>query len=269
MSVWFTQTQNSTPKETTPAQTEPLTSNAEIPPSSSPGPASPAYAGLPLSQNPNEITLLKNKGYWVGYSETRKDSLWVIYHLKHINENVQTEDRPSKFKIDNRTISKVSHNDYTNTGYDRGHMAPNYAIASRYGREAQLETFFMSNICPQQPNLNRQIWRNLESIIANKYAQEFEEVWMITGPIFDQNIEKLDSEVEIPDSFYKIIIDEKDNRPRVLAFIIPQGVSSSESLDKFLTNVNEIERLTRLDFMSELEDDLEEEIEKEKAEGMW
>ena len=78
-----------------------------------------------------------------------------------------------------------------------------------------------------------------------------------------------DSGVEIPDSFYKIIIDEKDNRPRILAFIIPQGVLSSESLDKFLTNVDEIEKLTELDFMSELEDEMEDKIEAGKAEGMW
>ena len=247
LSVWFTQIQKSTSTDST----------------------SPTYAGIPLPQNSDEITLLKNKGYWVGYSETRKDPVWVIYHLKQIDENTQTEDRPSKFKIDNRTISKISHNDYTNSGYDRGHMAPNYAIASRYGREAQLETFLMSNICPQKLTLNRQIWKNLESIIANKYAQEFEEVWIITGPIFDQNIEQLDSGVEIPDSFYKIIIDEKDNRLRILAFIIPQEVESSESLDKFLTNVDEIEKLTKLDFMSGLEDNVEDKVEAERVEGVW
>ena len=102
-----------------------------------------------------------------------------------------------------------------------------------------------------------------------KIPQHFDEVWIITGPIFDENIEKLESGVEIPDSFYKIIIDEKENGPRILAFIIPQEVESSESLDKFLTNVDEIEQLTKLDFMSELEDDLEDKIEAEKAEGVW
>ena len=136
---------------------------------------------------------------------------------------------------------------------------------TRYGREAQLETFLMSNICPQKPNLNRQIWKNLESLIANKYAQEFEEIWIITGPIFDENIERLKSGVEIPDSFYKIIIDEKDNRPRMLALIIPQNVKSNEPLEKYLVSIDEIEKLTQLDFMSEMEDELENKIEAEKG----
>ena len=87
--------------------------------------------------------------------------------------------------------------------------------------------------------------------------------------VLDQNIEQLNSDVELPDSFYKIIIDEKDNTPRVLAFIIPQKVVSSESLDKFLVNVDEIENLTQLDFMSELGDEMEGKIEGVKAEGMW
>ncbi len=56
--------------------------------------------------------------------------------------------------MDTLTIAKVTHNDYTHSGYDRGHMAPNYAIATRYGQEAQKETFLMSNIVPQLGNLN-------------------------------------------------------------------------------------------------------------------
>ena len=184
-------------------------------------------------------------------------------------KKVKVSQRPSKFKIDIRTESKVSHKDYTRSGYDRGHMAPNYAIASRYGHIAQIETFLMSNICPQTPRLNRRIWKNLEQKVAKEYAQDFEEIWIITGPIFDDNIEKLKSGVEVPDSFYKIIIDEIDGKPRVLAFIIPQEVKRKDSLRKFLVSIDEIEKLTKLDFLSELEDEIEEGLEKEKAEGVW
>ena len=53
--------------------------------------------------------------------------------------------------MDERTAARVSHDDYKpgTDRFDRGHMAPNHAIATRYGREAQLETFLMSNVCPQ------------------------------------------------------------------------------------------------------------------------
>jgi len=134
-------------------------------------------------------------------------------------------------------------------------MAPNYAIATRYGREAQLQTFLMSNICPQTPKLNRQIWKRLEQRIA----KDMGEVWVVTGPIFDDNIEKLASGVEIPDAFYKIIAD---NSPSFKAYIIPQDVAGSEKIEQFVVSVDSIESVTHIDFFWELDDVLEDSLER-------
>ena len=93
----------------------------------------------------------------------------------------------------------------------------------------------------------------------------FEEVWIITGPVYDEHKERLASGVEIPDAFFKIIVDEVSGKPRVLAFMIDQDVTGSERFSRFLTSVDEVEKETRLDFLAELEDGLEEEIEAEKV----
>ena len=66
------------------------------------------------------------------------------------------------FEVDPEAADCPTPDDYTRTGYDRGHMAPNYLIATRYGKVAQRETFLMSNIVPQTPELNRGPWRILE-----------------------------------------------------------------------------------------------------------
>lgn len=100
-----------------------------------------------------KLTILKNIGYTVSYDEIRENPAWVCCRLISITYPVSPK-RPSKFSMDTLTIAKVTHNDYTHSGYDRGHMAPNYAIATRYGQEAQKETFLMSNIVPQLGNLN-------------------------------------------------------------------------------------------------------------------
>ena len=147
-------------------------------------------------------------------------------------------------------------------------MAPNYAIGSRYGETAQRETFLMSNIVPQMPTLNRTVWRLLEERVAKEYAMNFEEVWIITGPVYDEHKESLKSGVEIPDAFFKIIVDEVSGKPRVLAFVIGQDVTGSDRFSQFLTSVDEVEKQTGLDFLAELEDGLEDQIEAGKADKL-
>jgi len=226
------------------------------------------YAGFPRYARP--LKVLENQGYVVGYCDTRKNPLWVAYRAFDV-DNPLRHKRPSRFRVDRRTRAQVSHDDYTRSGYDRGHMAPNYVINTRYGQQAQYETFLMSNIVPQKPNLNRHVWVALEMLVAKDYTARFEEVWVICGPVFDGSIETLASGVEIPDAFYKIIVDEKQRAVRVLAFMVPQGVErqDQEPLVRFLTSIREVERRTGLDFLHELPDDIEGELEQKKAESLW
>jgi endonuclease G, mitochondrial len=214
--------------------------------------------------------LLENAGYKAGYSESRKCPLWAAYFLD-INLNMEYGKRPSRFKTDDRTQSRISHNDYTHSGYDRGHMAPNYGIGKTAGRQAQLETFYMSNICPQVPAHNQQIWRKLEELTADTYSAQYGRVWVITGPVFDSNIEALQSGVKIPDAFYKIIIRPMphDNAPRVRAFLIPQDCDTRADLSGYLTSVDRIELLTGIDFMHHLPDIIENEVESAAADNLW
>jgi len=176
--------------------------------------------------------------------------------------------RPSRFNMDTRTIAKVSHGSYTNSGYDRGHMALNYAIATRFGAEAQKQTFLMSNIVPQATKLNRGIWRLLEDRIVNIYSVTFDEIWVVTGPIYDRTEEEITSGVEIPDGFFKILIDENGGKLRVLSFLLPE-TATNQSFEQFLTSVDQIEQLTSLDFFSELPDQNEEQLESWIPQRIW
>lgn len=230
------------------------------------GPAH-AYFGFPVDVGyPGDLLVLENEGYVVGYCEERNNPAWVAYRVFDVPKTI-SRDRPSGFRIDERTQSRVSHDDYTHSGYDRGHMAPNYAIATRYGVEAQEETFLMSNIVPQSPGLNRGIWRELESLVAD-WSQQYEEVWVVTGPIYDQTAEYLDSGVEVPDAFYKVLMDVTErNRIQTLAFVLPQ--SGGDSLRDFLVSVDKVESWTGLDFFPELPDDAEVVIEAQVPTRLW
>jgi DNA/RNA endonuclease G (NUC1) len=223
------------------------------------------YAGTPVV--PGNYTLLENVGYSVGYSDTLENPLWASYRLFKVLDPISHE-RPSSFSIDYRTAARVSHDDYTNSGYDRGHMAPNASIDYCYGLTAQRESFMMSNICPQTPTLNRGIWASLEAYIRS-CANALDEVWVFTGPVFDSVDEELASGVDIPDAFYKIVIDEVYGSPRVISFLIPQNVASGSQYEDYLVSVDEIESETGINFLWSLTDSFEITLEAQVPSTLW
>ena len=101
-------------------------------------------------------------------------------------------------------------------------MAPNYGSDICYGREAQLETFFMSKTCLQKPDPHRRVWEQLEQAEARDYAVRFGEVWVTTGLVHDDSPAALASGVVVPARFFKILLDEEAGQPRMLAFIMAQ-----------------------------------------------
>lgn len=219
------------------------------------------FAGRP--EPSDGLRLLPRIGYLVAYDETRRNPAWVAYRLGP-RANFPAGDRPDRFITDQQTRARVSHNEYSGSRYDRGHMAPNYAIATRYGRKAQIETFLMSNVVPQDPDLNQGPWREIEHWIANDYASRFDTIYVITGPIYDDQIETLDSGVEIPDAFFKIAVGLKKGKVDAVAFIAEQDVERGERFDKLLTTIDDIESKSGFDFFSLLPDDQEEELESKR-----
>ncbi|QYY34619.1 DNA/RNA non-specific endonuclease [Ruficoccus sp. ZRK36] len=224
-------------------------------------------AGLPVADK--RLQLLTNSGYVVGYDEQMENPAWVAYKLTYTPEG-GTEDRPESFETDMRTRARVSHNDYTGSGFDRGHMAPNHAIGVVYGPQAQMETFLMSNVVPQQPQLNQGIWRLLEQQVSQSWLRRFHELWVITGPVYEKPVRRLASGVAIPSGFFKIVADVTDrDELRVIAVIIPQGAGESDDFSQYLVSVDEVEALTGFDFFSLLDDPVETPLEETVPARLW
>lgn len=220
------------------------------------------YQGAPQSRDAKNsdvwFRILRNHGFILGYSDLRGNPLWVEYALTAAVENTPSLKRPGHFETDWRSINRVSHDSYKSSGYDRGHMAPNYAVSHLYGRTGQADSFLMTNITPQKSKLNQQLWQRLEEAEIKHFAEIFGKVWVITGPIFSGTVERLSSDwtVEIPDAFYKIYITEaaSGKPPITLSFLMPQTVNGKEPLTQFVTSIDKIEAQTGLDFFTELDD---------------
>jgi|SRR5690625_214691 len=227
------------------------------------------YAGLPeINEYPNQLTVLVNEGYVAGYDEVRGIPAWVAYRVFAVEDYI-TFSRPSRFLIDERTENRISHDHYTHSGYDRGHMAPNFAIVTRYGREAQRETFLMTNIIPQTPQLNRQWWARLERLIARDYSEQFQEVWVITGPVYQQTGNWIREAVKVPSHNFKIIKVESEGELWMKAFLVPQDIQGGDPLEPYLTTVRKIESLTGLNFNPALQAELADSLENIQLMSLW
>lgn len=228
------------------------------------------YGGFPSQglQLFGRVKVLDNIGYTAGYSDAMRNPLWVAYRLFDV-PRLSSGPRASRFSTDQRTRAKVRHDDYTHSGYDRGHMAPNHGIATRYGAGAQKETFLMSNVVPQNPMVNRHLWKDLEHRVSDRYGRYFGEVWVVTGPVFQPPVEKLPSGVPIPSHYYKIVSDEKDGELRVLAFLVEQRCPPYTRIKTRLVSVDRIEELTGLDFFPDLPEAVQADLESRPATRLW
>jgi endonuclease G len=233
-----------------------------------------AFSGVPkIDQAWSKMAhVLRNDAFLVGYSETLKNPLWVGYW---VTDQTQRFGKRPRFEADWRTLSYVQHHDYTGSNYNRGHLAPNYLVGSRYGRDAQKQTFLMSNITPQKPKFNQKIWQRLEEVSADKFTQHFERFYVVTGPVFDRNPKTLrnregDTGIAIPSAFYKIFIrPTKDGTPSALAFLMPQSAPPRASLSDYVTNIDAIEARTQIDFFHTLPDEIEDQIEASSDPNAW
>ena len=211
---------------------------------------------------------MRNTGYVAGWSDLRREPLWVAYRLDPQTGKHNLK-RPARFTPDPRVAHPGDTHDYDATGYDRGHLAPNAAIAQRYGHDAQLETFFLTNICPQRPELNRKVWSRLEREEADDLAQRLDGVWVVDGPVFGSDPAKLPGGEAIPEAFYKILLDEGPDDLRLRAFLIPQDVRGNENPESFTTTVDAVERATGLDFFPALGDAREDRLEGAAPGPAW
>jgi endonuclease G, mitochondrial len=228
-----------------------------------------SYGGLPqVGAFPHPVRVLPNTGYIAGYADALGAPVWVTYQVRDLRPLPPAPERPERFEIDRRTVARVAPEDFTNSGYDRGHLAPNYAIATRFGPDAQRETFLMSNIVPQRHALNAGAWKQLEQKVATTYPGRFTEVWVIAGPIFGPQPARL-RRAAVPDAFYMIVLDEGNDGVRAQAFIFAQDTAAGVGIASGLVTIDEIEARTGLDFLVELEDVAEAQLESRRAERVW
>ncbi len=196
--------------------------------------------------------------YSLSYVEKNEQAEWTAYYMDRKMLNVPNLPRYEYFDPDYMVTTKSAyHRDYINSGYTRGHLVPAGDMA--FDTTAMRESFLMSNISPQLRECNNGVWKELEENIRD-WTYKAENLYIITGPIFNGPRKTIGKEnkVAVPDAFYKVLLDYNDPEKKALGVIIPNEISNRR-LEEYMVTIDEVEKITGLDFFNEMINDIEEE----------
>lgn len=211
--------------------------------------------------------ILKRTGYVASYNKTTMLPNWVAWHLTA----ERTEGSAKRSGVDFAEDTEVPEPratdwDYYNSGYDRGHMCP--AADNKWSKKAMEESFLFTNMCPQNGNLNRGDWNEME-MACRKWAKKYGDLYIVCGPILYKGKHKTigKNKVVVPEAFFKVVLRTGDD-PQAIGFIY-KNTSGNRPKDSYVNTVDEVERITGIDFFPSLPDDVEKKVEAECDLGLW
>lgn len=214
----------------------------------------------------NDVVLVYN-GFVVNYNTARLIPNWVAYELT-ADELIGDVPRARGFSMDlDYKGRQAMREDYSGTGWDKGHMAP--AADMKWSQAAMNESFYLTNICPQNHELNGKDWHTLEKMVRD-WAIAYGRVWVVCGPyVYANTYGTIGSqEVVIPDGFFKAILRYDGNEYYSIAFVFDNN-SERQPVRDAIVSVNDIESLIGFDLFTNINDKVEEIVESQANWDDW
>lgn len=219
----------------------------------------------PLTNGKEQI--LKREGYTVSYNADTKLPNWVAWHLTADRCQGNAKRKQKAFHEDEDVPTpRATDWDYYSSGYDRGHMCP--AGDNKWSEKAMVQSFLFTNICPQAPGLNRGDWNEMENQ-CRKWAKEYGDVYIVCGPILYKGKHKTigKNKVVVPEAFFKVVLCMK-GEPKAIGFIYKNADGNRPKGD-YVNSVDQVERITGIDFFPALPDKTENKIEASANASDW
>ncbi len=207
------------------------------------------------------------EGFTLSYNSKTLIPNWVAYELTSSEVDGQYP-RGNGFGMDlDYKGRQAMREDYSNSGWDKGHMAP--AADMKWSRTAMYESFYLTNICPQDHELNGNDWLTLEKL-GREWAKRFGSVYIVCGPIIGNSYYGTigNNKVVVPDAFYKAFLVVQDHRYHAIGFIMPNE-SKHHRIQEYALSVNELEEKIGIDLFPNIDDSIEEMIESDLYFKFW
>lgn len=218
---------------------------------------------VPSSVGDNEI--IEHYAYTLSYNETHEQADWLAYELTRAEATSSLFDRTDDFREDPYvTTGSAQLNDYYLSGYDRGHLAP--AADMAWSDTAMTESFYLSNMSPQEGAFNSGKWMYLEKQVR-VWADTYNGLYVISGGVLKDGLPTIGTNnVSVPEFYYKVLL--RTDLSEGIAFVMPNQ-SISDSIKSFAVTIDYVEDLTNINFFPKLDDQQEEELESKLNITNW
>ena len=214
--------------------------------------------------------IVRHGAYISSYNTETLIPNWVAYELTAEETAGERRREGIEFRMDPslKGCTQAMREDYAGSGWTKGHLMP--AADAAFESGAMAETFYFTNICPQDETLNAGDWQYLEKKVR-QWANRYGSIWVVTGPIIGENRYGTigEHDVVVPDSFYKALLIRKPNGSYSAIAFVMDNDDERYFLKDCQMNVDELEALTGFDFFPGLDDTIEEKVESSVRLSDW
>ena len=218
------------------------------------------FGGVPRSRGEGASDrVLERRGFLLSFNPDLRIPNWVGYRIV---PKPTGELRRTRIAADPALAQSARASDYHRSGYNRGHLVPPADVASS-GPDAVQQASYLSTMAPQTPVLNQGVWLSIETFARGWVAKARKWVCVAAGPAFSTSgvatpvaVRRIgEGGVAVPTHFWRVHTRLVDGRPDVLCFLVPNDSDLAKDPADYLVSLGEVERVTGLQFFTELPED--------------
>ena len=218
------------------------------------------------SSNANNYLMI-NTAYALSYNNSRGAANWVAWRITE--SDFGNAERQNNFRPDPnlpKNFTRITPTDYTGSGFDRGHLCPSADRSS--SSEGNSQTFYMTNMIPQTPDLNRNVWNDFETYSRDLVKRGKVDLYIVAGCYGEKG--RLKMKITVPTNCWKLIVavppgadsSAINENTHVIAVDMPNAPNIGKTdWRKFRTTVRAIEQRTGYNFLSNLPQNLQDKLE--------
>jgi len=213
-----------------------------------------AHEKYGLPSKTNDGIIIKRGEFIYSFNRITGFSNWVLHRLGKDDFGPVPRFHGPFFKDSLLPIDlpRPTNTDFENSGFDKGHAVRSEERTCT--NEANHQTFVMSNVFPQRPELNRGPWLDCERWVEKMCKDSTYEFWIVVGPVYEKDkteyLNKKTQKFSVPQWVFKVMLVNKPNGTTEKIAVLMPNINGIRKLDwkSYVVPISKVEELTGYKF---------------------